>query len=42
MKNVKKKGKHTDERNLKVGDQELKTFMGHRNLECMKTENWKM
>jgi len=42
MKNVKKKEEHTDERNSKVGDQKPKKFMGHRNLECMKTENWKM
>jgi len=42
MKNFEKKEKHTNERNSKVGDQELKKFMGHRNLECMKTENWKM
>lgn len=39
MKNFENKGKHTDERNMKVGDQELKKFMGHRNLESMKTEN---
>jgi len=40
--NFKKKEKHTDERNSKVGDQKLKIFMGHRNLECMKTEEWNM
>jgi len=42
MKNFIKKEKHTDERNSKVGDQKLKTFMGHRKLEYMKTEHWKM
>ena len=42
IKNFKKKEKHIDERNSKVGDQKLKTFMGHRNLECMKKENWMM
>jgi hypothetical protein len=34
MKNFENKGKHTDERNLKVGDQELNT-LGTGYLNCL-------